>query len=386
MTIKDSLDTAGVVSTGGTAGRAAFVPSTDATVVARLRDAGAILLGKTNTPEFTLSYETDNLVYGRTNNPFNVDHTPGGSSGGAAAIIAAGGVPFDIGSDYGGSIRLPSHFCGIAGIKPSAGRVPRTGHIFPFGGIQDAMQQIGPLARQVDDLELLLSLISGPDSIDPGVYPLEWRDPNAVDLSALKISFHTDNGIATPTAETVQTVEAVARGFSGHVADVREARPTSVEYSFDIGMGLMFWDGGAHIRRMLDAAGTQEHSFEALLNGGLPPVDIDAVNGLITGWDQYRTAMGTFMADFDAIVCPVNAGPAPLHGATAGGIEAVRDYSYTLAYNVTGWPGAVVRAGTSPEGLPIGVQIVTRPGREDVALALAKFVESEFGGYQRPAP
>ena len=163
MTIKDSLDTAGVVTTGGTEGRADFVPDRDATVVARLRDQGAILIGKTNTPQLTLSFETENVVYGLTHNPYDLQRSPGGSSGGAAAIVAAGGSPFDIGSDYGGSIRLPSHFCGIAGIKPSAGRVPRTGHVFPFGGLQDPLQQIGPLARSVDDLTLLLRLIAGPD-------------------------------------------------------------------------------------------------------------------------------------------------------------------------------------------------------------------------------
>ena len=161
MTIKDSLDTEGVVSTGGTKGRAAFVPERDATVVSRLRAAGAILLGKTNTPELTLSFETNNAIYGRTSNPYDVDRTSGGSSGGAAAIVAAGGSPFDIGSDFGGSIRLPAHCCGIAGIKPSSGRVPRTGHIYPFGGVLDSFQQIGPLARSVDDLALLLPLLSG---------------------------------------------------------------------------------------------------------------------------------------------------------------------------------------------------------------------------------
>ena len=118
MTIKDALDTAGVISSGGTQGRSSFVPEQDATVVARLRAAGAILLGKTNTPELTLGFETVNLVYGRTNNPYDVSRTCGGSSGGAAAIIAAGGIPFDIGSDTGGSIRLPSHVCGTAGIRP----------------------------------------------------------------------------------------------------------------------------------------------------------------------------------------------------------------------------------------------------------------------------
>jgi amidase len=170
MTIKDSLDTAGVVTTAGTKGRAAYIPNQDATVVARLRDAGAILLGKTNTPELTATGITDNYVYGRTNNPYDVTRTAGGSSGGAAAIIATGGVPFDIGSDTGGSIRMPSHYCGIAGIKPTAGRVPRTGHILSFDiGHIDLLTHIGPLARYVEDLVLLLPIISGVDWYDPSI-------------------------------------------------------------------------------------------------------------------------------------------------------------------------------------------------------------------------
>ena len=376
MTIKDSLDTAGVVSTGGTQGRAAFVPERDATVVSRLWNQGAILLGKTNTPEFTLSFETDNLVYGMTNNPFDLDRSPGGSSGGAAATVAAGGTPFDIGSDYGGSIRLPSHFCGIAGIKPSAGRGPRTGHIYPFGGVQDSLQQIGPLARSVDDLALLLRLIAGPDDIDPGVAPLQWHDPEAVDLSSLRVSFHTDNGILTPTAETRRTIEEVARRLEPIVASVEEVRPTSIEQTTDL-IALYRWDGGAAVRRLWRDAGTTEPALqrpEAVLNA----VELDA---LITQWYSFRSSMLSFMADYDAIVCPVNATPARLHGPD---MDDLSGFTYTFTYNLTGWPGAVVRAGTSPEGLPIGVQIVARLGREDVALAVAKCVESEFGGYQRP--
>ena len=378
MTIKDSLDTAGVVSTGGTKGREAFMPDRDATVVSRVRGAGAVLLGKTNTPEFTLSFETDNLVYGLTNNPFDVERSPGGSSGGAAAIIAAGGSPFDIGSDYGGSIRLPSHFCGIAGIKPSAGRVPRTGHIYPFGGIQDSFQQIGPLARHVDDLALILELIAGPDAIDPGVAPLRWHDPEAVDLSVLRVSFHTDNGIVTPTAETRQTVEEVAASLTHVVRSVEEARPTGVERTMD-GLDLYQWDGAAAVARLLREAGTSEHSLQSWFE--TPIIGAVELDEAITRWYSFRSDMHGFMADYDAIVCPVNAGPARIHGPEMDDLPA---FSYTFTYNLTGWPGAVVRAGTSPEGLPIGVQIVTRPGREDVALALAKFVETELGGYQRP--
>ena len=172
ITIKDSLDTAGIISTAGTKGHASFIPQQDATVVARLHAAGAILLGKINTSEITMSYETDNAVYGRTNNPYDLNCTPGGSSGGAAAIIAAGGSPLDIGSDTGGSIRVPSHFCGITGIKPTSGRVPRTGHIPPFGGVLDFLTQLGPMARFVEDLNLVLPIIVSVDGRDPEVIPM----------------------------------------------------------------------------------------------------------------------------------------------------------------------------------------------------------------------
>jgi amidase len=381
MTIKDSLDTAGMITTGGTKGRASFLPERDATVVARLRKAGAILLGKTNTPELTLSFETDNLVYGRTNNPYDLSRTPGGSSGGAAAIVAAGGAPFDIGSDYGGSIRLPAHFCGIAGIKPSAGRVSRAGHIYPFGGLQDSFQQIGPLARDVDDLILLLPLIAGPDWIDPAVTPMPWHDPVDVDLAALRVSFHRDNGVRTPTAETIRTVEAVARTLSSTVLSVDEIRPPGVEASYDLCLALYGWDGGAAVSRLLREAGTTEHTLQTITGGTpIPAVELDQ---LIAQWYALRSHMLSFGEQYDAIVCPVNAAPAVHHGEATGGTLA--PFSYTMTYNVTGWPGAVVRAGTSPEGLPIGVQIVAQPGREDVALALASFVETAYGGYQRPA-
>jgi amidase len=379
MTIKDSLDTAGVVTTGGTKGRAAFVPEKDATVVTRLYAAGAILLGKTNTPELTLSFETNNLVYGMTHNPYDLRYSPGGSSGGAASIVAAGGAPFDIGSDYGGSIRLPAHFCGIAGIKPSTGRVPRTGHIYPFGGIQDSFQQIGPLARTVADLALLLELIAGPDDIDPGALPLPWRVPEDVELRSLRLSFHTDNGIASPTAETRATVTEVAKRLTKVVASIDEARPTGIELTMDL-IALYGWDGGAAVSRLLAEAGTTEPS---LGDGSAPDPALSAaeLDALVARWYGFRSGMHAFMADYDAIVCPVNSGPARLHGPE---MDDLTGFTYTMTYNLTGWPAAVVRAGTSPEGLPIGVQIVARPGREDVALALARHVELELGGYQRP--
>ncbi|EDN71371.1 Amidase [Beggiatoa sp. PS] len=384
MTIKDSFDTVGLISTGGTLGRKNFVPTEDATVVKRLREAGAILLGKTNTPEFTLSFETDNLVYGKTNNPYDITKSPGGSSGGAAAIIAAGGSPFDIGSDLGGSIRFPAHLCGIAGIKPTSGRVPRTGHIYPFGGLQDNFQQVGPLARYVDDLALLLPIIMGPDWIDPSIMAMPWRDPATIDITKLRVSFHTDNGVVTPTPETMQTVSSVAKSLADAKIAVEEVRPTGIEETFTVGWPFFLWDSGAGIKQLLKKANTVQHSPPLQGVFDSPSLSVSELDQLITRWYEWRSKMLMFMKNYDVILSPANASPDHPHGLTKNP-DNLPIYSYTLTHNLTGWPGVVVRAGTSPEGMPIGVQIVARPGREDVALAVAKFIETKHGGYQRPS-
>ena len=201
VTIKDAFETAGVVSVGGTKGRAQYVPTDDAVGVARYKSAGAIVLGKTNVPELSLAFESDNLVYGQTKNPYDLARTPGGSSGGEAAAIASGMSPLGLGSDAGGSIRLPAHFCGIAGIKPTTGRTPRTGHFLPPGGLLDSIWQIGPLARRVEDLALALPLLCGTDWRDPSVAPVALGDPYDVKVETLRVAVHTDNGIVG-TGET----------------------------------------------------------------------------------------------------------------------------------------------------------------------------------------
>jgi amidase len=214
ITIKDSLDTEGIVTTGGTLGRKDYLPDQDAPVVARLRAAGAVLLGKTNTPELTFSGETNNLIYGRTNNPYDLQRSPGGSSGGSAAIVACGGAALDLGSDTGGSIREPAHLCGIAGIKPTSGRTPRSGHIVPWGGgALDSLTQIGPMARYVEDLSLALPLICGPDGRDPAVVPVPLGDPQAVDTSQLRIAWFADNGIVSPVDDIQRVVIATAKAL-----------------------------------------------------------------------------------------------------------------------------------------------------------------------------
>lgn len=380
MTIKDSLDTAGVISTAGTLGRREFVPGTDATVVRRLREAGAILLGKTNTPEFTAYFETFNLVYGTTNNPWDPKRTPGGSSGGAAALVAAGGTPFDIGSDFGGSIRLPAHYCGVCGLKPTAGRVPRTGHNPSFGGIQDIFQQLGPLARTVDDLDLLFRLITGPDGIDPAILPMPLGETAAVDVGSLRVTFHVDNGVATPTQETQRLVREASAAVAETGAQVHEELPAGVTESFAIGQELWQHGSSEGTRRELERWGTVEHTLGDLDAEG---ISMTALEALLERWWALRSRMLQEFARMDVILCPANAAPAALHD-TVRGWDTEPLFSYTETYNITGWPAAVVPCGLSPEGLPIGVQVVAAPGREDRVLAVAAVIERALGGYRRP--
>jgi len=378
MTIKDSLDTEGIVTTGGTKGRASYVPRHDATVVKRLRAAGAIVMGKTNTPDLTLNYETSNLVYGRTNNPFDLERTSGGSSGGAAAIVAAGGSPLDIGSDTGGSIRLPAHFCGIAGLKPTAGRVPRTGHIIGFDGLSQFLTHIGPLARRVDDLALALGIIAGPDDADPYMAPLSLGDPAAIRVKGARIGFFMRLPPLVPTTETMSAVESAVDALRRAGCSAREIEIPDSERIFDTYMMVLFGDGGAAVARTLDRWGSAESPLRKRIGAmrALESSDITARYEWLDGW---RSRMLGLVADLDAIVCPVNVAPAPRHETFDRATAA-----YTQMFNLTGWPSTTLRAGTSGEGLPIGVQVVAHPWREDVSLALAQAIETARGPFPGP--
>jgi amidase len=384
FTLKDAIETEGVISTGGTLGRASYVPKEDATVVKRLRAAGGVLLGKTNCPELGWAWESDNLVYGRTNNPYDLSQSPGGSSGGESAIIAAGGSPLGLGSDAGGSVRFPAHCTGITAIKPTSGRVPRTGHFPGPGGTLDALWQIGPLARSVADLNTVLPIIAGVDWRDPAIVPMPLGDATQVDLKALRVAFHTDNGIETATRGTIETVKNAARALEASVTAVEEARPRGLEQTYEIYLGLFTADGGAGLEELLKTAGTKK--VHPLMQRALDlqrssAKSVAAFGALIGQWDAFRRSLLSFMEEFDVMVCPVCSFPGMVHGSTYDRLPA---FSYTMTHNLTGWPAAVVRAGSSKEGLPIGVQIVARPWREDVALAVAAKIERALGGYERP--
>jgi amidase len=370
------------VTTAGSVGWADRVPDRDATVVARLKAAGGILLGKTNTPEFTWSDETDNLLFGRTNNPYDLDRTPGGSSGGAGAIVAAAGSPLDIGSDTGDSIRQPAHVCGIAGLKPTSGRVPRTGHSPSYRGFLESLTQLGPLARRVDDLALVLSVIAGPDGEDPHVYPVPLRDASAVNIEGLRVVCFTDNGIRTPTPETVTAVVAASRALADAGAHVEERLPPGLADAWEAWDGLMRADGWAWLKRLIAAAGTEGlGSYESQDWIKAEPLRGDVLSALVERADDVRARLLVWIQDVDLIVCPAMPRPAIQHGDSEA--PWFGD-TYSDVHNLTGWPAAVVRGGTSPEGLPIGVQVVAPPWREDLALAGAKVVESASGGWVAP--
>lgn len=352
FTVKDVFDVAGVISAAGIEERAAFVPTMDAVTVARVRAAGGILLGKTNCPPGGGGGETDNPVYGRTNNPYNLSRTPGGSSGGEAATIAAGGSPMGLGSDSGGSIRVPAHYCGIAGLKPTSGRVPNTGVLNHPGGLSDPRTQIGPMARFVEDLWPLFVTVAGVDWRDSGVVPMPVGDPEAIDVPSLRIAYYDEDGSAPATEETRKAVQNAVSALRDTGATVEAERPSQIGEAVSITQ--RYWELTT-----------------------LPGAEIEQ---LYTDWDRFRTAFLTFMETRDVIVCPAADTPALPHGT-----EGDNRFSYTLPYSLVGWPCVVVRAGTSPEQLPIGVQIVARPWREDVAVAVALQIESALGGWQPPS-
>ena len=382
FSIKDSIDTAGVVTTAGTIGWAKRIPDRDATLVARLRAAGGILLGKTNTPEFTWSDETDNAVYGVTRNPYDLTRTPGGSSGGPVALVATGGTPFDIGSDTGNSIRMPSHNCGVAGIKPTHGRVPKTGHAISYRGIIQSWTQLGQIARHVDDLAFLLPIVAGPDDEDPYGMPVVLRDSRRVAARSLRVIMFTDNGVQHPTPETKTAVAAAARALATAGAHVEERFWPELNRANELWHLIAGADGGAWLRRLLKAAGTPGDGTAGAWFADSKPVSSDQLGAWVEELDQVRGALRRLMEPVDLIVCPVMAMPAvKLGGSNAAGYGD----TYNEPHNITGWPVTVVRAGTSPEGLPIGVQLVAPPWREDISLAAGRIVEQALGGW-RPAP
>jgi amidase len=384
FSIKDSIDLAGLKTTAGTLGRRHAPPAQkNATLVDRLCQAGGIPIAKTNLPDLLFSFETDNLIYGRTNNPYDTTRTPGGSSGGESALIAACGSPLGLGSDAAGSVRVPAAFCGITSIKPTSGRLPRTGHVPPSAGWIEALWQIGPMARYTEDLFLAMHLLASEDDADFTSPPVLLLEPP--DLKKVRLAFFTDNGFAACNPEIKAAVEQCARFFSEQGVAIEECRPPGVEDAYDLELALLGADGTDGIDAYLKAVGsTQTHP---LLNGFLDHMrphraTVAQFAKRWAQWDDYRTNLRIFFQRYDAILCPVYTQPAlPHRGSLIE--ENFRGFSYTMAWNVAGAPAATVRCATH-QGLPINVQVVTKPWRDLLALQLCRTIEDQFGGWRKP--
>jgi Asp-tRNA(Asn)/Glu-tRNA(Gln) amidotransferase A subunit family amidase len=392
LSIKSSMDVRGMRCESGTKLRKGHIAEKDAPLVTRLRQAGAIILGVTNTPELLMAWETDNLLYGRTNNPWDLSRTPGGSSGGEAAAIAAGCSAGGVGSDGGGSIRVPAHFSGICGLKPTPGRIPATGHFPQSAGPFALIGVVGPMARTVVDLKALFEVMQGPDDGDPSAAPVPVRGPGEADLKNLRIGYFEDDGRTPVTSETRAAVNTAAESLRHAGFQVEAFRPEGLEESRQLWWKFFGIAGGMTLGPTIKG-----HEFEIspLLQqfsdwvAKEPP---HSGQSLLDAWiqrDLVRMRVLAQMREYPVLLCPVAAIPAFRHGERIWQVEDrtveyLDAWSYTEWFNLLGFPAAVVPVGRSGEGLPIGVQIVGRPWEEELVLEIAAVVERGCGGWRKP--
>ncbi|MGH9870932.1 MAG: amidase [Pyrinomonadaceae bacterium] len=394
VTIKDTIETAGLRTTSGSAMRAEFVPTHDAPSVARLRAAGAIILGKTNTAEMAMDYTTDNPVFGPANNPHNPLLTTGGSSGGEAAAIATCMSPGGIGSDLAGSIRIPAHFCGIVGLKPTVGRVPGELQFPPSTGPYSLGAAIGPMARSVADLQLLFSVLAGVAGSEFSAAIAKLLADRRNKLRGSRVSYYFDDGVAPVNEETQTAVAAAAQALSDAGLIVEQALPPAVEHGHDLWLKLFSRASVVQLRDVY--AGHEEKGGEFVrwrlgTANDLPAPSLDDYIGWWLERDRLRGELLNWMESTPLIVVPVGATAAYKHGTlkvTVGehAMSTFRAFSYSQTFNAFDLPAVAVPAGRSSEGLPIGVQIVGRPFAEASVLAAAAIVEEALGGWQMPAP
>ena len=429
ITIKEAFALAGSPATYGLGSRSAAIAKEDDIYVSRLRSEGAIILGKTNVSQLLLYIESDNPVYGRTNNPWNTERTAGGSSGGEAAIIAAGGSPLGLASDIGGSIRIPATFCGLAGMKPTAGRLPDSTHFGLPPGEQAIVSQAGILARTVLDVELGIRALSGGSGEGGEVTAPPLGDPHSVEISQLRVAYYSDDGTLPVAPAVHRAVNEAAGVLAGRGAQVVLWPPPEVPQAVDIFFGILSADGARGARHMLSGNTVDPRLGQLVRLAGMPRPALDTMQlalsllgqrtassmlrnfgyhdtahywKLVEAQDAYRRRFACALdtdegGPFDLIVCPAGALPAFPHGASK---DLVVAGGYSVLYNVLGYPAGIVPvtrvqpgeesrrkrsrdrmedaarlAEQGSAGLPVGVQIVARPWHEHVALAAMSAIE-----------
>ncbi|HEX8951616.1 MAG TPA: amidase family protein, partial [Polyangia bacterium] len=397
-TIKEAFALTGMPNSGGLVSRSGVRATSDATTVSRLRAAGAIPLGVTNTSELCMWYESNNRVYGRTNNPYDPSRIVGGSSGGEGAIIGAGGSPFGLGSDVGGSIRMPAFFNGVFGHKPTGGLVPGSGQYPCAKGEAARIVATGPLARRAEDLWPLLQLLAGPDGVDEGATAMALGDPAAVRLDRLTVVDVEDNGVnpVHPELKAAQArvVDALARAG----ARVRRTRFAALRRSFEIWAATLAAADGQSFSVLLGngrrTRGALELAKWAVRRSPhtLPAIGLamlERVNHLAPRRAARAVELGRalrreivdVLGDFGVMLYPSYVSPAPRHYKP---LWPPFNFVYTAIVNAMELPATQVPLGLGTGGLPLGVQIIAGPGRDHLGIAVAELLERELGGWVPP--
>jgi len=431
FTVKESFDVQGTPTTAGLTARRNHIAVADSLMVRRLRESGGVLLGKTNVPPLLLSTETDNPLYGRTNNPWDLQRTPGGSSGGEGAIIAVKGSALGLGSDLGGSVRVPANACGIHALRPTSGRLSMLGHFDFRQGHEEVLAQPGPLARSVADLSLAMSVLAAPgqDSYDVTIPHVPWKEPTGVPVLQLRIAYFTDNGIFSPCPAIRRAVEDAASVLAGMGTHVEEWHGPSLEEAWDVCVRLLVADGMRSARRALAGSTVGPLTRDVVSPALLPRGIIAPMSWLLAVFGQKHAAQGfarlrklsadqyfrlvqrrndfrdRFLAALeagriDALLCPADALAAVPHGSSR---FLGNTLSYTAVFSLLGMPAGVVsitRVRNSEEsarpksfdvaertaqaaergsaGLPVGAQVLARHWREDVVLAVMAALENYY--------
>jgi Asp-tRNA(Asn)/Glu-tRNA(Gln) amidotransferase A subunit family amidase len=388
ISIKSCIDVVGWPCPAGSRLRADYVAHEDAVLVSRLRAAGAILIGNTNVPEFLMAYETDNALCGKTSNPWELSRSAGGSSGGEAAAIASGCSMGGVGSDGGGSVRVPAHFCGISGLKPTPGRIPGTGH-FPRQAEAFAwLGVVGPMARTVADVRVLFDVMKGPDADDAPSSTIEKRSFGEAELRGMRVGILESDALGNVTAETTETVGKAATLLSEQF-HVEPFQLKGLEQAIE----LWWFFFGPMIARLFEPMVEGREAelspmFREYMSAARVKIEptVDEFMGACVKRDILRAKIIKQMGDVPILLSPVCAAPAFRHAE--GTWQPSCGYHDTMRHaqwlNLTGFPGVSVPMGFSAEGLPIGVQVIGRPNEDELVLVVAEMLETARGKFEAP--
>ncbi len=403
ITIKDALETAGLRTTGGFPPLTEHIPTRDATVVARLRAAGAIIVGKTNLPLLSADFRADNPIFGCSNNPWDLGRTPGGSTGGGAAALAAGLTPLEIGSDLAGSVRNPAHYCGVYSLKPTEHRVPLTGHIPELPGLPRGvrhMNTIGPLARSVEDLTLALRIMAGPDGCQWEVPPVPLDEAAGQPLRMIRCAWTDEFGDVPVTNDTRMALAALAEELRRQGCQIERRAPEGFDFTtaWETWGEIVLAERAAttpeRATERVEALGAQPDSATAILRGLArgASASIQQYTESLTKRDALISALEQFLTRWDVFLCPVTVGPAIEHCSFGTPIDVdgqqvpylVAGIAHTCPFNLTGHPAVVLPLSRSATGLPIGLQVVGRRWGEMQLLAIAAQIAKVIGPFRRP--